>query len=67
MSVLDFLSHPGRLAIMIPIVLIVSGAITTIVKRVIVHRERMALIEMGLHPDYPPEEGSQVSQHSHVG
>ena len=67
MSLLEFFSHPGRLAIMIPIVLIISGAITNIVKRVVSHRERMAMIEMGLHPDYPPDEASRVSEHSHVG
>jgi hypothetical protein len=37
-------------------VAIVVGGTVAIVKALISHRERMALIERGLHPDYPPEE-----------
>jgi hypothetical protein len=40
----------------IPILVIGSHTIVTIVKAVIKHRERMAMIERGLHPDLPPEQ-----------
>ena len=40
----------------IPIVAIVCGSVTAVVKMLIQHRERMGLIEHGLHPDYPPED-----------
>ena len=46
---------PG-LALCIPIVAIIVGGITAIVRRLIVHRERMAMIQQGLHPDHSPEE-----------
>lgn len=44
----------GILAISIPIVAILTAGAVTIARMVIKHRERMALIEMGMHPDYPP-------------
>ncbi len=43
------------LGILIPIVAIVAGAVIVIVKKVFTHRERMAMIERGIHPDYPFE------------
>ncbi len=44
---------------MIPIVAIV-GAFGTVIGRLWMrHRERMALIEMGIHPDYPPSDGEE--------
>ena len=46
---------PG-IIFMIPIVGIICGSVTGIVKMCFHHRERIALIEQGLHPDYPPEE-----------
>lgn len=63
MNVFDFLSDPGRIAVMIPIVAIVTGGVTFIVKSVIDHRERMAMIEMGIHPDHPPEQPVTESQY----
>jgi hypothetical protein len=39
------------LALSIPIVAIVMRGLTTIVRMVIEHRERMAMIDMGLDPD----------------
>jgi hypothetical protein len=44
------------LPLMIPIVVIVVGGIVVIVVTVLHHRERMAMIERGLHPDDLPEE-----------
>jgi hypothetical protein len=43
------------LPLLLPIVGIVSITIAVIVKKVFAHRERMAMIERGIHPDYPPE------------
>jgi hypothetical protein len=40
----------------IPILVIGAHTVVTIVKAVIKHRERMAMIERGLHPDCPPEQ-----------
>jgi hypothetical protein len=40
----------------IPVLVIVSHAVVTIVKAVLRHRERMALIERGIHPDFLPEQ-----------
>jgi hypothetical protein len=42
----------------IAIVAIVSGCVTGIITTLIQHRERMAMIQMGMHPDAkPPAEG----------
>ncbi len=40
----------------IPVLVIGSQAVVTVVKAVIKHRERMAMIEQGLNPDWPPEQ-----------
>ncbi len=56
MTWMHFLSRPEVLVFTIPIVAIVVGGIVTIVRRLVVHRERMAMIEQGLHPDHPPDE-----------
>ena len=60
MSWSHILSRPDilgiSLALGIPIVAILVGGTVTIVRRLIVHRERMAMIEQGLHPDHPPED-----------
>jgi len=40
----------------LPVVIIGFHAAGAIVKAVIKHRERMAMIEQGLHPDCPPEQ-----------
>lgn len=50
-----FLNNPNTLALMIPITCIVVFGIVRIAKMLIHHRERMAMIERGMHPDYPPE------------
>lgn len=53
------LLEPDVLALAIPIVAIVVLAATKIIKSLIVHRERMAMIEHGIHPDYPPEDDAE--------
>jgi len=49
---------PG-LALSIPIVAILVVGIAGIVKLWITHRERMAMIQQGMHPDHPPEEDEE--------
>ncbi len=60
MSWSHFMSSPEllipALALCIPIVAIIVGGIVAIVKSLIAHRERMGMIEQGLHPDHPPED-----------
>jgi hypothetical protein len=45
---------PGILALSIPIVAIIVFGVVVIARLLITHRERMTMIEMGMHPDYPP-------------
>jgi len=47
------LFNPVFLVFLIPILAILMGGITTIVKQVIKHRERMAMIHQGMNPDWP--------------
>ncbi len=47
---------PDTLALMIPVVAILVGGIIAIMKILIHHRERMTMIEHGIHPDYHPED-----------
>ena len=56
------LLEPDVLGCMIPIVAIVTFGGVRIVKSLIAHRERMSLIEMGLHPDHPPEDAPGAGQ-----
>lgn len=48
--------NPDIFYVLLSVVAIVAGAvvIVVIVKFLIAHRERMAMIERGIHPDYPP-------------
>ncbi len=48
--------RPEIIVFAIPIVAILIGGVIAITKIVIHHRERMAMIEQGLHPDHPPDE-----------
>ena len=50
------LLSPELIWVFIPVVAILCGAITSIVKRAHRHRERMAMIAAGMHPDFPPGE-----------
>jgi hypothetical protein len=53
----SFLCHPDTLVLMIPIVAILVGGIIGIAKLVMRHRERMAMIERGMDPDRPLDNG----------
>jgi len=50
--------QPDTLYVLLSVVAIVAGAvvIVMIAKFLIAHRERMALIKRGIHPDYPPDD-----------
>lgn len=48
--------NPAILPFVVAIVAIVVGGAVSIVKQIIRHRERIAMIDMGIHPDYPPLE-----------
>ncbi len=56
----EIFTDAGTLSIVlvfaVPIVAIIGGCITAIVKMLITHRERVKMIEHGIHPDYPPDE-----------
>ena len=47
---------PDTIVFLIPIVAILVGGIIAVVTILIRHRERMTMIEHGIHPDYRPEE-----------
>jgi hypothetical protein len=48
--------HPDFLYVLLSAIAIIAGAIVIIciIKFGITHRERMAMIKQGIHPDYPP-------------
>jgi hypothetical protein len=51
----DRLLDPGVLALAIPILAILGGCGIVLSKTWIRHRERMAMIRMGMHPDHPED------------
>ena len=53
MDLLDRLLRPEILGVMIPIVAILTGGAIAISARITRHRERLAMIERGMHPDQP--------------
>ena len=58
----SFLAGPDTLPFAIPITAILVWGIIAITKILIRHRERMAMIERGMHPDHPPEESGPQNQ-----
>lgn len=54
MSLFHSILRPDLLALLIPIVAIIGGLTVVIVKMLTRHSERMAMIDRGIHPDYPP-------------
>jgi hypothetical protein len=48
--------RPETVVFLVPIVAIISMAVIKIVKMVHVHNERIAMIQHGIHPDYPTED-----------
>jgi hypothetical protein len=58
---------PGSLALLIPIIAVVLGFATAIVKSIMHHRERMAKIGMGIDPDAPKAQAGEQGPLSHFG
>lgn len=56
MSFTSIFSRPELLALMIPIVAIITFGVVAVVKMIISHQERMAMIERGMHPDESRDE-----------
>lgn len=56
MDLLDRILRPDILGVMIPIVAILSVFGLLLGRRIITHRERMAMIDRGMHPDRPDED-----------
>jgi len=54
---ISVLQNPAALVMLIPIVAIALGMGGAILRTYFRHRERMAMIEMGIHPDFPPPLG----------
>ena len=52
----QYLFNPAVVWVLIPVTAILVGMIATIIHRWQQHRERMAMIAAGMHPDYPPGE-----------
>ena len=52
MSFIELLSDPGRLAVLIPIVAIITLTALAIMKSVSKPRERVPMAEMGIGPDH---------------
>jgi hypothetical protein len=50
-----FLS-PELIWVVIPVVAILVGGTIAILQQIHRHQERKAMIDQGLHPDYPPKE-----------
>ena len=50
----QYLLSPVVLIFLVPVVALVGGTVTSLVKKHYRHRERMAMIAQGIHPDYPP-------------
>ncbi|MCA9196223.1 MAG: hypothetical protein KDA87_01755 [Planctomycetales bacterium] len=48
-----FFLNPAVVWVLIPIVAIVVTGIQQIIRMVLRHRERIAMIEQGIHPDAP--------------
>ncbi|MGA2258396.1 MAG: hypothetical protein ABSG53_27345 [Thermoguttaceae bacterium] len=53
----SFFDNPATLVFMIPITAILVGGIIGISKRIMRHRERMAMIERGMDPDRAVDPG----------
>jgi uncharacterized membrane protein (DUF106 family) len=56
--------EPDIMPFVVAIVAIIAGTVTgasiKITKMLITHHERIALIQHGIHPDYPPENKDEV-------
>lgn len=51
--------NPGTLAMLIPVAAVVMAGLTGTIACVTRHRERMRMIELGIHPDLPAVDEEQ--------
>ena len=49
------LLQPSIFVFLVPIAAILVGGVIAVTKLIIRHRERIAMVEHGMHPDHPPE------------
>ncbi|TWU09024.1 hypothetical protein CA54_42640 [Symmachiella macrocystis] len=56
MTWMNVISRPETLVFLVPITAILVFGLTGLVKILIKHRERMAMIEQGMHPDVEAHE-----------
>lgn len=61
MSLPDVLSRPETLALLLPIAGVLMFGFISLTKILIKHRERMAMIEQGMHPDVEAHEPVEPS------
>jgi hypothetical protein len=54
--------RPDTLAMLVPIAAILVGGVVLITKTIIRHRERLAMIERGMHPDTPPPKKAHAEE-----
>jgi hypothetical protein len=58
------LLEPDVLGILFAIVCVITGVVAiatiAIVKMIHKHKERIAMIEHGIHPDYPPRDQEEI-------
>ncbi len=57
----ELFRHTELFGIMIPLVAILAMAVIVVTKLAMRHRERMAMIERGMHPDNP--EQAELDEH----
>ena len=63
---MESLLNPAILGIMIPIVAVVTAGTVILARVWMRHRERMAMIEMGMHPDHPEDEHVELDYEDRV-
>lgn len=57
-SLMRHVLQPDMIGVLIPIIAIVTFGAVWITKMVITHRERMAMLEIGINPDQKPSDVS---------
>jgi hypothetical protein len=60
----SFLNNPDCIVFVVPITFILIYGIMGMAKLCLRHRERMTMIERGMHPDHPPDPDKQTGYDS---
>jgi hypothetical protein len=61
-TLITYLDSSGAFLLFIPIAGILVGGIIAVTKLLIRHRERMAMIDRGMYPDNPPQQGESADE-----